>query len=339
MVKEEVIVRYTLDEIMKFKDKNNMIPEELKEHCMQCNTSMVELRHEFESPINVIIKSRMNNEDPGDILMKQNIRDLLNKVNDKNFADCFGRLKTMKIVNTKFFKVLSIELIERSMNDPVATQNFDPSDDDVYISNINARIARKFLTKSFQVSEEKSVAFSDTFISILRSQFLEFMDSSKKFNNFNPHRNNMYLGFMNFLGLLHNMNVLPKELTPAIIKQPIKKLVFNEKWDVAESTHAYVGLVKFIKQLLFSVERYPYPTEYLQELVSKLEQFKGKNESVEKFRKGTVRKHDKLVARFQAVIDKNIEEEARKAEEDALAQESDEAEEAEVEAESEEDTN
>ena len=306
MGKGEILVRYKLEELMKYKDKNNVITYELLKYCINPNTSCVEIRPEFKNGIQVIIESRLNNEDPSNILMKQNIRNILNKINVKNFVDCMHNLKTMKITGINFFKLLSSELIERSMNDPVATQTFDPSDTDIYISDMNARVAKEFSSQSVQI-DNVTVVFNELFVKELRSQFLEFMDQTKKFDSFNQHRNNNYLGFMNFLGILHNLGVIPTSLTKYILQSPLKKLVFNKEWDVVESTHAYTGIVKYTKQVLYSTEKKQntderYEKPYLESIKKLLVNFEENNKITEKFRRGTLSKHRKYIERLDDII-------------------------------------
>ena len=304
MIKEEILVRYKLDEIMKYKKKNNMMTENLKKYCMNSNTSFIEIRPEFQTAIDVIINSRLNNEDPSNILMKQNITNILNKINSKNFTECLNNIKSIKCSGINLFKLLSNELIQRSMNDPVATQIFDPNDNDIYITDINGRIAKELYSQSILIeNENENIVFGNMFIKELRKQFLEFMDVSKKFDNFNQHRNNNYLGFMNFLGVLHNLEVLPKELTLSVIKTPLNKLVFNKDWDIVESTHAYTGIIKFVKQILFSIEKYKnkYDIKYIEAIKQVLMNFEKNNKLVKKFRLGTIMKHNKFIENIEKI--------------------------------------
>ena len=321
MGKGEILVRHQLEEIMKYKDKNNLITNKLAEYCINPNTSCVEIRPEFKNGINIIINSRFNNEDPSNILMKQNIRNILNKINITNFTDCMQSLKTMKISSINFFKLLAIELIERSMNDPVATQTFDPSDTDIFISDINARVTLEFSSQTIPVQSQNNnqsdnqiesdtnnvINFRELFVKELRSQFMEFMDHSKKFDNFNQHRNNNYLGFMNFLGILHNLGVIPTSLTKNILQSPLKKLIFNKDWDIIEATHAYTGFSKFVKQILYSIEKNQnkserYEKSYLELVKQILNSFEEKNKILGKFRRGTLSKHNKFIERLDNVI-------------------------------------
>jgi hypothetical protein len=303
MIKEEILVRYKLDEIMKYKKKNNMMTENLKKYCMNSNTSFIEIRTEFQTAIDVIINSRLNNEDPSNILMKQNITNILNKINSKNFTECLNNIKSIKCSGMSLFKLLSTELIQRSMNDPVATQIFEPNDNDIYITDINGRIVKELYSQT-TLLENDTIVFGSMFIKDLRKQFLEFMDSSKKFDNFNQHRNNNYLGFMNFLGVLHNLEVLPKELTLSVIKTPLNKLVFNKDWDIVESTHAYTGIIKFVKQILFAIEKYKnkYDIKYLEAIKQVLMNFEKNNELIKKFRLGTILKHNKFIEKIENEI-------------------------------------
>jgi hypothetical protein len=201
------------------------------------------------------------------------------------------------------FKLLSNELIQRSMNDPVATQIFEPNDNDIYITDINGRIVKELYSQT-TLLENDTIVFGSMFIKDLRKQFLEFMDSSKKFDNFNQHRNNNYLGFMNFLGVLHNLEVLPKELTLSVIKTPLNKLVFNKDWDIVESTHAYTGIIKFVKQILFAIEKYKnkYDIKYLEAIKQVLMNFEKNNELIKKFRLGTILKHNKFIEKIENEI-------------------------------------
>jgi hypothetical protein len=316
MAREHILVRHKLAEIMKYKNINNMITDNIKKYCMNSNLSCVEIRPEFINAMQIIIDSRLNNEDPSNILMKQNIRNILNKINSKNFNECISNLKNIKFTGSTFFKLLANEVIERSMNDPIATQIFEPSENDIYISNINARIIKEFYTQSITNNTNNTNTnntnnldnFGTMFIKELHTQFKEFMDSTKKFDNFNQHRNNNYLGFMNFLGVLHGLEILPKELPQSIIKIPMKKLVFDEKWDIIESTHAYTGIIKFVKQILFSIEKNDiiYDIKYLESIRKALNEFEQLNKSVQKFRIGTIMKHNKFIERFDIQIKKCI---------------------------------
>ena len=201
----QVLVRHDMKKIMEYKNINDVLPVELEQYCLTNNSYPLKIRSDFEQDLISITTSVLNGIDPNDILLKTNIRDLLNKISSNNYEEYIDKLKNIKYENKHHFTMLAQEIVDRSMNDPVAYNGFTPTSSDTYISDINADIAKEFCQLAIDPTGcGENIEFKKILTTMCQKQFADFIDESKKLDLNNKHRVDNYKGFMNLLGLLAN---------------------------------------------------------------------------------------------------------------------------------------
>jgi hypothetical protein len=249
-----VLVRHDMKKIMEYKTINDVLPFELERYCLSNNAQPLEIRSEFQQDLVNITTSVLNGIDPNDILLKTNIRDLLNKISSNNYNEYIDKLKNIKYENANHFTMLVNEIIDRSMNDPVACSGFTPTKSDTYISDINADIAKDFCQLSVkQVDNGEDVAFKKILTSMCQKQFVEFIDINKKLDLNNKHRVDNFKGFMNLLGLLANRGILSSKIV-VICLHEIKSLIYKSDWSCQESENLFTGYTRLVSQLIYNFE-------------------------------------------------------------------------------------
>lgn len=313
---EEVLVRYDIKEFMGYKDANDILPVELEKYCLTNNNNILTIREEFKADIDNIVTSTLNGIDPNDILLKTTIRDILNKVSLNNYEESLNKLKKIKYTNQNHFGILAQDIIDRSMNDPVACKGFNPSVNDAFISDINANIAKEFC--QFCIEEDSNdestdkIRFKNTLTGLCQKQYVEFMDESKKLDANNRHRVDNYKGFMNFIGLLYNRNILSSKII-IVCLLGIKKLIFESDWSESECENLFSGYDRLVTQLIFNLkqtktkdsEAKAKDTEMLSAMIKITEAIGSENEIKVKLRRIPMLTHENLLKQLSSVNEQN----------------------------------
>jgi len=257
--------------------------------------------------LNNIIVSILNNIDPNDILLKTTIRDILNKICIGNYDSAIENLKSLKYMNSNHFTILAREIIDRSMNDPVAYKGFTPSKSDNYISNINASAAKEFTQFCIKTEDnDETIKFRDVLTSLCRSQYMDFMTETKKLDANNKHRSDNYKGFMNLIGLLYTKNILNTKIIITCLLG-IKKLIFESDWTEVECENLYAGYERLCIQLIFNIETTKcQDSELLKALYRITESIKTENNKKKKLRRVCMLTFENLFEKINTLHTKYI---------------------------------
>lgn len=250
----QVLVRYDINTLMSHKQENDVLIKSLEKYCLTNNSHPLLIRDEFKHEMSNIVTSMLNGINPNDILLKTTIRNLLNKVSKKNYDESLVELKNIKYTDKQHFVILARDLLDRSMNDPVVLGGFTPSDNDNFISDINANIAKEFCQFHLDTESGDKITFKNILTNMCQEQFSEFMDESKRLDANNKHRVDNYKGFMNFIGLLYNRHILSNKIVVLCLLK-IKKLIYESDWSKAESENLFGGYEKLILQLMYGVRK------------------------------------------------------------------------------------
>ena len=281
----QVLVRHDMKKLMEYKQINDVLPFELERYCFVNNSQPLDIRSEFQQDLINITTSVLNGIDPNDILLKTNIRDLLNKISSNNYSEYIDKLKNIKYENQHHFTMLVQEIIDRSMNDPVAFSGFTPTKSDTYISDINANIAKEFCQLSIKSPDSgEDIAFKKILTSMCQKQFVEFIDVNKKLDLNNKHRVDNFKGFMNLLGLLANRGILSSKII-VICLHEIKSLIYKSDWGCQESENLFTGYNRLMSQLMHNFEMTKCKnTDLLEAVIKVTETIAIENESNKKLR-------------------------------------------------------
>jgi len=263
MTESKVNISYKLDDFVNYKDINDVLPEELKKYCLSINDITLNIRSELLFEMKNINKSILSGSDPNDIILKTEIREILNKISKTNFDEYIVKLENLNYSNSNNYEVLIYELIIRSMNDPIVIKGFNPTENDNYISNINSKICKYFCSNC-----KNPELFNSLLLKSCNSQFKDFLNTNKHLDNNNKHRVDNYKGFMNFLGLLHNNKILKDTIILSCLDS-IKNLIYESDWDEYECANVFIGYDRLINQLIFDIKNNlkNYKLDYIENII------------------------------------------------------------------------
>jgi hypothetical protein len=296
-----------MNTILKYKNINDVLPVELEQYCLANNSYPMSIREEFGQDLVDITTSVLNGIDPNDILLKTNIRDLLNKISSNNYSEYINKLKNIKYENEHHFTILAQEIVDRSMNDPVASNGFTPTKNDTYISDINADIAKEFCQLSINTDDvDTEVRFKKILTSICHKQFFEFIDENKKLDLNNKHRVDNFKGFMNLLGLLSNRGILSSKIIVSCLFNT-KKLIYESDWSSQESENLFSGYSRLVAQLIHNFEATKCKNEGLLTAVIKVtEPISTDNEANKKLRMMSMISYQSMMEKLKSLKQKYI---------------------------------
>lgn len=302
MNKGDIHVRYTIEEFIKYQAANNVLPQGLVEYCLNNNSSKIMIRQDILGDMELINKSVMNDTDPDDILVKTSVMSIMNRISAGNFSELLTKLKKIKYTNIKHLQTLGKELVERVMNDPAMNSNFEPSKTDQFISNVVVKIARLASNLSVPVpGKEEPVAFRSVFLSIVKNQYMDFLNAEKRLDSKNQHRISNYKGFMNFLGLMYVNSLLTENKTLRCLKG-IADLIFNKKWGTYEAEIAFAGYEKLLNQVVYGMNNGKnFNVEFYQTVVKITEKIKEKNNKEKRLSRLLMIGHRKMMKKLGEV--------------------------------------
>jgi len=203
--------------------------------------------------------------------------------------------------------MLAQDIIDRSMNDPVAFKGFNATCNDSFISDVNANVAKEFCQFCIEEDNENEpvdkVRFKNTLTGLCQKQYVEFMDESKKLDINNKHRVDNYKGFMNFIGLLYNRNILSGKII-IVCLLGIKKLIFESDWSESESENLFSGYDRLASQLIFNLtQTKAKDADMLSALIKITEAIGSENEKNMKLRRIPMLTHESLMTKLRTLND------------------------------------
>ena len=251
---ETTLIRYDLEEFIKYKDDNNILEESLQTHCLNNNVINLSIRHDFVIEMQDIISNIMKGINPNEMAFKNTLRELLNKINKNNYTELIDQLKNMEYDTKNNFRILSIELVVRSMNDIISAKGF-AKEGERTISDINADIVDDFVDLLIKV-DGKELYFKNVFKNVCQEYFLDFVNPDKALDENNQHRVDNYKGFMNFLGVLYIRGIMTEKIIEQCLKS-CSELVRNQKKTIDETTNVFTGYERLLTKVLDHLEKNP----------------------------------------------------------------------------------
>ena len=238
------VIRYNFDEFTKYKPINNIIIPELQKHCINNNNSNIQLRDEFTNELKIIVDALMKGVNLNNILLKNLIKEYLNKLTKTNYSTIIEQLNQINY-NEDILITLATELIVRSMNDYVSSKGFEIENEHTF-TDINTDIIVYFINKT----NESDIKFKNILLKLCKYYFDDFMDPIKSLDKNNVYRVDNYKGFMNLLGLLFRKNVITQEIVVEYLTS-INNLILNGTKTLEEVQNIFMGYERIINQLLF----------------------------------------------------------------------------------------
>lgn len=307
MAQSQIVIRIPYHDFMKYQDVNNVMPKQLISFCKE-SSSKLTLRDSFLKDLNTIIDNVLSGVNPNDIVFKNNIREYMNKINNKTYTQYVDMLKKLNYNTEQHFAILAYELIVRSMTDVLAVKGLDlnRAKDQKSLSEIYVDICSEFST-FFIRDGEKDVKFLVKLLELCEKTFTDFVDPDKPLDPNNMYRVDHFKGFMNFLGLLFNRGLLSHKITQWCLTK-LRDLIFKSNWGQVECDNVYDGYKRFLNQILMYHERRMKETErskaqeYLRTVQGVHKEIEARNKETPKLKKLVMMAHNELDERLRRLV-------------------------------------
>jgi len=286
-------ISYNLDEFMQYKQNNMMLPSNLKSFCNDIG-GVVIFRDSIIKEAGKIIESFLTGKNPNDILFKNSIIELMNKITQKNVQQILESLKTLSYNKTEHFITLATDILIRAMTDPVAVKGIDLPPNQQTLTEIYLLIVVDFFPLMI-VENEKEIKFSSIFLDLCKRYFDDFTDSIKPLDKNNAYRVDNFKGFTNFLGLLYSRGLINAKVLHSCMTKVVS-LIFDTTWGATECENAYEGYRKMLNHVITTFEKKSEITDtdkkFLNALSELHEEIKTKNKASSKLRRFTMMYHE-----------------------------------------------
>lgn len=286
-------ISYNLDEFMHYKHNNMMLPSNLKSFCNEIGGVLI-FRDNIIKEATNIVNSFLSGKNPNDIIFKNSIIELMNKITQKTYKQILESLKTLEYTKSEHFITLATDILIRAMTDPVAVKGIDLPPNQQTLSEIYLMIVVDFFPLMI-VENEKEIKFSSVFLDLCKRYFDDFTDSIKPLDQNNAYRVDNFKGFTNFLGLLYSYGLINgKVLHSCMVK--VISLIYDTTWGTTECENAYDGYRKMLNHVIGTFEKKlnfnDSDKKFIDALWKLHEEIKTKNMSMSKLRRFTMMYHD-----------------------------------------------
>jgi hypothetical protein len=298
-------ISYNIDELMKYKDNNYMLPPNLKPFCNDIGGT-VYFRDGMVKEVGGIIDSFMNGRNPNDILFKNSIIEALNNITQRNYQTVITNLKSLNFNKSEHFITLANDLLICAMTDITGVKGINVPQGQISSSEIFVLVVSDFFPLML-TDNDKNIKFSSVFLDLCKRHFDDFCDPLKPLDHNNLYRVDNFKGFTNFLGLLYSKGLINSFVVADCLSRLVN-LIYNTSWGQAESENVYEGYRRIMNNTLKHIE-----TKNLKELKDTDKKFihqlqkihseiQTKNVSASKLRRFTMMYHDENDKRIQKII-------------------------------------
>jgi hypothetical protein len=215
--------QYAYEDFMKYKDINAVIPSVLYKNAGLGKPNIINLDI-YDEILNEIITSVKQGNDPNEIILKNNIKHLINVINQLNYDETLEKLQKINFSSIKIIRFFISELIICAMRYQISIKGYDFEDTThKTIPEICADVQKHFMT--FIVPTETNPNnFHIEILNTCQQYFLEFLNLNKSIDENNVDTSDYYKGFMTVLGLLFERNVISIKIVGNCIEQIIRNI-------------------------------------------------------------------------------------------------------------------
>jgi len=262
MTDKGVLIKYNIDQIFACREANNLMPKELVEYCDHLGKGQVSILIDLVKPMDEVTKSHSHGINPNDIILRNIIRENLNKLNNKNYPDVLKDIKGLSYANETHFTLLSTELIIKAMSDVMGSKGLDASKpgqktpSELYI-DIALEMSQFVIEKDNKVIKFKSVLSRNC-----QAYFNELTNKDECMDHNNPRRLSNYKGFMNMVGLMYSYGLFPVDIV-ILSFQRIINLILKSNLDQENCDNYYSGFERLMNRVLSHFEKTPVTTNMI----------------------------------------------------------------------------
>ena len=298
----KINITYSLEDFMKYKDRNMMLPPNLKPICNDMGGVLI-LRDVILKEVKVVIDNFNSGKNPNDIIFKNIIIENLNKINQKNYNMILESLRNLTYTKQDHFLTLISDIMTRAMTDNIAIKGVELPPEQKSLSDLYGDIISEFSSLMIK-SQNVEVKFLILFLDQCQKLFVDFTDIKKPLDQNNQYRVDNFKGFTNFLGILFKKHIVSRKIVVSCLEKLVK-LMFVDSWGQAESENVYEGY----KRLVYNVYSYHIKKDlsqadkdFLASILKIHSSIKTLNDTNTKLRKFTMMSHKDLETKIQKLI-------------------------------------
>jgi hypothetical protein len=293
----KINISYNLDKFMEYKDKNNMIPPNLKPLCNEYGGTLI-MRDIVMKEVHNVIDMFTSGKNPNDIIFKNSVIENLNKINQKNYALILETLKNLSYTKHEHFVTLSSDILLRAMTDITAIKGVEMPQGQKSLSELYADIVQEFLHLLIK-ENNKEIKFINVFMDHCQRYFTDFIDPTKILDSNNQYRVDNFKGFMNFMGILFCTHILSHKIVNLCITK-LRDLMNTPQWNSwgqAECENVYDGYRRLVHYVFVNYSKKQLEDsdkEFIKSILAIHNSVKETNDKLNKLRKFTMMAHKDL---------------------------------------------
>lgn len=268
MTEHNILIKYNIDQIFECQEHNRCIPKALIPYCSNTDLyTQKNVLNELLKTMDEVTKSYSRGINPNDIVLKQKIRECLNRLSVKNYDDILSELTALKYTDEHHFVLLVEELITKSMNDAMSSKSIDPKVGQKTLSELYMNIAKEL--SSFATSKDgQTYQFKTILNNECRKWFNRLTDKSERLDYNNPSNVNNYKGLMNMFGLMYTLNLFPSTNIKVCLNRILDRIIEpNDLIKEDERDNYYLGAERLIHRI-FSYYQNHYDNQTITENIS-----------------------------------------------------------------------
>lgn len=252
----ETNIKYTLTQILSCKETNVVMPKELQQYCSHKKRYDITLLDDLTPIMEQICKSYNSGIDPNDVILRNSIRENLNKLNNKNYDKVLQDIKSLNYTNDTHFTFLATELIIKCINDVMASKTNDVINNQKIPTELYIDIAYVFSGYCTYTKNNEEVKFKIIMSKLCQQYFNKFINKDERMDKNNPHRVIIYKGFMNMLGVLYAKEIFPIDIIFVCLNKLIN-IILSSTVPREDKDNYYSGYERLMNRLLYHFETTP----------------------------------------------------------------------------------
>jgi len=299
-------VSYDLDKFMEYKDRNMMLPLNLKPICNEYGGTFI-IRDILLKEVGAVIDNFNSGKNPNDIIFKNLVIENLNKITQKNYTTIIEALKNLSYTKQDHFVTLSSDLLLRAMTDATAIKGVEMPVGQKSLSELYSDIVVEFSQLSIK-ENNNDIKFIIVFMDHCQRYFTDFIDPTKILDSNNQYRVDNFKGFMNFLGLLFCSHILSHKIVKLCLSKlrDLMTTKYWSEWGQSECENVYDGYKKLVHYVVVNYSKISElkdsDKEFIKSIISVHNSVKEINDKTNKLRKFTMMTHKDLENKLNKFI-------------------------------------
>jgi hypothetical protein len=217
---------YKFSEFSKYQELNNYMPDELLKYCVLEQDTKIPSLNTFKNELNDIITSITKGDDPNDITLKNKIKFFANTIGLINYHDYLQQIIKLNYKKKENMHFLVSELIKSSIICKIAYTGYNLEENETkQVPDVCADILQS-LSPLVVTIDNTDVVFHTEIIDVCHKYFKSYLVVNKSMNEHNTYNSDNYKGFMTFMGLLYQRNIVSNIIINDCITK-IKETIFN----------------------------------------------------------------------------------------------------------------